>query len=369
MISVRTMMKILFINTIKLDKNGITTFILNNAKFLAQTNDVSILASNEVDSSIRNILVANNIKLIRVPYRKKKPLQYFQGLKQIIKNEKYDVVHVNGNSATMSIELLAARLAGCNCRIAHVHNTVTDHPIIHNLLYPIFAVSLTARMACSNAAGQWLYKGKSFYTINNGVNMSEYVPSLKARNSIRDKYGIKESEILLGNIGFFNLQKNQEALIPIIEQLDKKYKLLLIGDGILKEKIEKIVNDHHLSTRIFFSGNVDNVKDYLSAIDLFVMTSKFEGLPFALVEAQSSGLHCIVSDKVSKEADLTENVQFVSLNNNDDWIDTILDASKNYTFERRVSVLNNIQRRIIDKNYDAQKNAKYLENIFKKLLE
>lgn len=99
------------------------------------------------------------------------------------------------------------------------------------------------------------------------------------------------------------------------------------------------------------------------------MTSKFEGLPFALVEAQASGLHCIVSDKVSKEADLTENVQFVSLNNNDDWIDTILDASKNYTFERRVSVLNNIQRRITDKNYDAQKNAKYLENIFKKLLE
>lgn len=362
-------MKILFINTVKLDKNGISTFILNNAKYLSRSNKVSILASNKVDPSIKSFLQVNGISLIEILNRNKKPLQYFEKLIRTIRNESFDVIHVNGNSSTMVVELLAAKLAGCKYRVAHAHNTVTEHTIIHNLLYPIFNACLTTRMACSKSAGQWLYRGKDFYVINNGVDIREYKPELKTRNIIRNRYKIKKSDILLGNIGLFNFQKNQQFLIPIIEKLDKKYKLLLIGEGPLKKTVKRSVDDHKLNSRVFFAGKVDNVKDYLSAIDLFVMPSNFEGLPFALVEAQASGLQCIVSNKVSKESNLTKNVNFISLNNVNAWVDMVLHLSKDYLFESRVASLNKIHQEIRNRNYDAQKNAKYLENIFKELLK
>lgn len=358
-------MKILFINTVNLDRNGITTFILNNTKYLSKTNSVSVLSSKVVNSSITDILLANNINFIKLPNRYNKPLRYFFGLIKVIRDNKYDIVHVNGNSSTMVIELLAAKLAGCNCRISHAHNTATEHKVIHNLLYPFFNISLTARMACSASAGKWLYKGKDFYIINNGVDLSEYIPKLEVRNAIRKKYGIKDSELLLGNIGIFNFQKNQRFLISIMKKLDKKYKLLLIGEGPLQEQLEKTVNNFHLNSRVIFSGKVNNVNDYLSAIDIFLMPSKFEGLPFALVEAQASALECLVSNNISKESNLTGNVHYVSLDSIDDWVNKILIYTKYYSFKERLALLNGVHQEIRNNGYDAQQNAKYLEKIFK----
>ena len=220
-------MKILFINTIRLEKNGITTFILNNAKYLSQENyNVSILAPNNVNHELEKILEQNNIALFTLNNRKRKTLRYIKELAKIIKNNNFDVIHVNGNSSTMVLELFAAKLEGCRCRIPHSHNTVTEHIFIHGILYPLFNLLATDRMACSDAAGKWLYHNKQFFVIKNGVDINNYIPTSEIRNKIRKKLDLKSSDILLGNIGYFNLQKNQKFLIPIMKKLDKRFKLI-----------------------------------------------------------------------------------------------------------------------------------------------
>lgn len=359
-------MKILFINTIRLEKNGITTFILNNAKYLSQENyNVSILAPNNVNHELEKILEQNNIALFTLNNRKRKPLRYIKELAKIIKNNNFDVIHVNGNSSTMVLELFAAKLAGCRCRIPHSHNTVTEHIFIHGILYPLFNLLATDRMACSDAAGKWLYHNKQFFVIKNGVDINNYIPTSEIRNKIRKKLDLKSSDILLGNIGYFNLQKNQKFLIPIMKKLDKRFKLILIGDGLLREEVQSLVKQNNLQSRIIFAGNVNNVNEYLSALDVFLMPSKFEGLPFALVEAQASGLPCIISNKISREVDLTGNVQFLSLDDSNKWINTIQMTAMSCSFKNRLGLMDSVHKKIKGNGYDAEQNAHHLGEIFK----
>ncbi|MGI1803922.1 glycosyltransferase [Limosilactobacillus reuteri] len=350
-------MKILFVSTVDLDKNGISTFIISHAISLAKKNEVSIVAPNKVQYIIKKNLSEHNILLYEFPNRKKHPLKYFFSLISIIKNNHYDVFHVNGNSSTMALELSAGRIAGCRNRIAHSHNTTTEHPIINKLLYPIFDHELTGRMACSEDAGKWLFKSKKFIVVNNGVNLELYKPNLNKRKEIRHKFNLNKDDILLGNIGVFNYQKNQQFLIDLLNNLDTSYKLMLIGDGSLKTELMTQIKKLNLSDRVIFTGKVNNVFDYLSSLDLFLMPSHFEGLPFALVEAQASGLQCIVSDNISSSSNLTDNVNYLSINDSETWIEFIKNMQiKSYDY--RVRNIKNVQRMIRDKGYDEIENVK-----------
>lgn len=139
-------MKILLINTVNLEANGISTFIINIAKQLVNKNlDVTILAPNEVDSNLMKSLKNDGIHLKEISGRSSNLINYFIKLKRYLSYEKFDVVHVNGNSTTMAIELLAAKLAGVKLRIAHSHNTTTEHLFVNKLLRPIFEYSEIGR--------------------------------------------------------------------------------------------------------------------------------------------------------------------------------------------------------------------------------
>ena len=360
-------MRILFINTIDLDKNGITTFIVENARYLAKNNNVCIAAPNVVDNKLKQKLKRHNIPLYQMANRNSNPFRYFINLIRVIKKENFDLIHVNGNSSTMVLELLAGKLAGCRKRIAHSHNTTTEHPFINKLLHPLFDLVLTDRMACSEEAGKWLFDNKKFIVVNNGVNLGKYAPKYELRKRVRHMYHIDDNDILLGNVGYFNYQKNQEFLIKLLPKLNTKYKLILIGDGYNNLKLKGLVNFYNLEDRVIFTGNVDNVSDYLSALDLFVMPSRFEGLPFALVEAQAAGLLCVVSSKISKQANLSDNIIYANIESLNSWLRSI-ETLKIPSYKNRVQKLNTIQAIIRKRGYDANENKKYFEKQLLKIL-
>lgn len=127
---------------------------------------------------------------------------------------------------------------------------------------------------------------------------------------------IETEEVLFAHVGAFNEQKNHGFLIEIFKELAKrslKYKLLLIGDGYLRPEIEEKINEYQLRNRVIFTGNIDNVSDYLNGADFIIMPSLYEGLPLTLIEQQANGLKCIVSDTITEEADLTNTMTFISL--------------------------------------------------------
>lgn len=307
-------MKVLLINTVNLEKNGISTFILNSAKVLVnQGAEVTIVAPNKVSKIISNNLLNENVKLVEIHNRMKKPIRYFLKLKQLISKNKYDIVHINGNSTTMTLELLASKIAGTKVRIAHSHNTITEHPVINKLLRPLFELCVTERFACNEAAGKWLFHNQKFYIILNGIDLDSYGYNLDTRKKYRKILNLDDNEILLGHIGEFNHQKNQEFLISLISKLDYKYKLVLVGDGPNCSNIKKIVKSKKLDDKVIFTGNINNVNDYLMAMDIFVLPSRFEGQPFVLIEAMATGLPIIVSNFVSKEVNVNNKIEFLNL--------------------------------------------------------
>lgn len=356
-------MKVLLVNTVSLEKNGISTFIINSAEILSNNGlSVTILVPNLVDDTLKNELKQNKIQLKQITDRKKHPIHYINELKNFLKKEKFDVIHVNGNSTTMALELWIAKLTKIKLRIAHSHNTTTRHPLINTMLRLFFETSVNGRLACNDAAGKWLFKNKKFYVLKNGININKYKFNQNNRTQIRKKFNIKSDDILLGNVGLFNYQKNQSFLIKLLKDLKPKYKLMLIGNGDNYQKLKEIAKELNVQDRVIFTGTINNVFDYLNAMDVFLLPSRYEGQPFVLIEAAASGLKCIVSDTVSKEVDITKSDTFCSISEPDNWINAIV-HSENLNKLRYITSETN-QKILRKKGYDVSTNSKKLIKIY-----
>lgn len=321
-------MKILVITTVPLRKNGITTFIQNVFPDLVQHGfQVDVLSTVLTDVRTSKELECDGIHVYTLKKQKIGVAKYLYELMQLMLQNKYDIVHINGSSASISLELLISVLAKVKIRVAHSHNTKSNHPILHRILRPLVRLFSNRQIACSTSAGIWMYGRAQFTVINNGINLSKYCFSGQKRLDIRQKYDINNDELVIGHVGNFNPQKNQKYLVPILKDLvltqQRHIKLILVGDGRLRKKVENDFLNANLGSHVIFTGSVDNVPEILNACDVFMLPSLFEGLPFVLVEAQANGLSCIVSDAVSQDAFLSGDMSFIPLNSPHEWIKRI----------------------------------------------
>ena len=194
-------MKILVINTVPTDKNGITNVIFNYLK--AMGNDVAFdyVAINNPDAFYVNFLEEKGATLYSL--KRKNVLRYIWSLCKIIKQNKYDAIHVHGNSHTVVLELLAAKLAGCKVRIIHAHSTGCNSVALHKLLAGLFDCLCTDCLACGESAGKFMFGLKPFEIINNGVDVEKFSFDNKAREVFRIKLALTETDILIGHVGYF----------------------------------------------------------------------------------------------------------------------------------------------------------------------
>lgn len=252
-------MKILVINTVPTDKNGITNVIFNYLK--AMGNDVAFdyVAINNPDAFYVNFLEEKGAALYSL--KRRNVLGYIGALCKIIKKNKYDAIHVHGNSHTVVLELLAAKLAGCKVRIIHAHSTGCNSVALHKLLAGLFDCLCTDRLACGESAGKFMFGLKPFEIINNGVDVEKFSFDNKAREVYRIKLALTETDILIGHVGYFMPVKNQSFLVDVFAELvknDSRYHLVLIGDGAMRTEIEQKVASLGLTNKVTFTGNIDN---------------------------------------------------------------------------------------------------------------
>lgn len=310
-------LKVLTINTVPFMRGGISTVIINYYENMdTEKIHMDFVVNREIETEYRDKLETGGSHVYLLE-RNTKLIKYFFRLLAIIRKEDYDIVHVHGNSCTMAIELFAAMLCGCKKRIAHSHNSVCDHKTAHRLLRPIFEASCTERLACSEEAGKWLFLRKKYTVIENAMNLEKYRFDANKRTDIRKRIGAKEADILLGHVGWFNEQKNQKFLVDILEKLVKEssqYKLILVGDGNeLKREIEEYVREKGFNKFVTFYGGTNDVAGVMSAMDVFLFPSKWEGLGIAMIEAQMTGLPCIASMQVPEVTKITDNCQYLEL--------------------------------------------------------
>ena len=276
----------------------------------------------------------------------------------------YSIVHVHQDCLS-GIILKAAMKQGVKIRIAHSHSSNQTinwkYPIklFYRQFIPKYATHLAA---CSKAAGDWMFNGKEYILIQNAIEASEFAFNPTVRSTIRKKLGISDDEIVIGHVGRFAEVKNHGFLISVFEEIQNcvAAKLLLVGDGYLRKQIEDQIHKRRLDSKVIMIGVQPNVADYLQAMDVFVFPSIYEGLPVTLIEAQASGLPCIISDRVPDECMITDLVEQMELGDNvKSWAEHAINLSK----QQR----NNTKPKIEQKGYDIKQNAVFLMDYYEAL--
>ncbi|MGX8851827.1 glycosyltransferase [Amedibacillus sp. YH-ame10] len=360
-------MKILYICTVELSRNGIITWIQSYShqlKKLDENIDIGIITPFISDQSLISEFTKDGILITEIKNRKSNPLKYMFNLYKLLANNRYDIIHIHGNSALMVIELVICAIAKIKVRIVHAHNTKTEFPIIEKLCRPLFYRLYSNAIACSNAAGEFLYKENSFTVIKNVIEIDKFIFDSITRNKVRIELGVND-EMLIGHIGLFEKVKNQAFLINVLKRLKRELlncKLLLIGEGTLKKELEILVNELDLSSFVIFLGNTSIVEKYYHAMDLFALPSLHEGLPYVLIEAQTSSTPCIVSNRVSKEACLSNDFDFLELDEII-WMNKIREYCGSSYIQKEAK---NIDK--IEKEFDLERNCMILFDYYQTCL-
>lgn len=358
-----TPLKVLMINTVPMLYNGIATVMLNYGENIDRTGlQLDFAAGETIDTSIRSRIHAMGSELYEIPNRNRRPLSYILALARLIHKNGYQIVHAHGNSCTLALEMVAARLGGAKVRCAHSHNTCSLKPYAHRLLRPIFDRSYTHGFACGEAAGRWLFRDKAFTVLSNGVNTEFYRFNEEYRHIFREKLNIS-NRIAIGNVANFTHQKNHSFLIDVFEkvvQRNSEYVLVLVGDGEDRAEIEEKVRLKHLEDNVIFTGVTRDIPQILSAMDFMVLPSLFEGLPNVLIEWQSSGLPSLISENVTEECKLSDLVHFLPLDE-DVWVNAIMNMTGETN--RPLSSENAIAS-IVAAGYDIKSSAAKLKELY-----
>jgi len=361
-------MKILVISTVNFELNGISNVILNYYRAMDKVGfQIDLVSPNKVSNDLANEFASYGSKVYPFPNRMKEPVSYVKALSSLIKTNGYEIVHAHGNSTTLFLEMQAAKIAGVKIRIAHSHSTTCKFKRVNKVLRPLFDKSYTHGFACVDAAGKWLFREKDFTVINNGIDIDLYKFNASIREEFRKKLIVQDDEIIIGHVGNFSILKNQDFLLDLMNELkhqDKKYRLLLIGEGELQSSIIDRVRNEKLESKVNVLGISYEVHNWMQAMDIFVMPSKHEGFPLTIIEAQASGLPCILSSNITKDVNLDNKCKFINLNSIDEWIASITTLSPTI---REVESINNISS-IQEKEYDINTNANKLMMKYKELI-
>lgn len=303
-------------------------------------------------------------------YRKK---YIKKSLNTILKNNKYDVIHIQSGSIFTLLECAKiAKKYNIKKVIVHSHccgNNNLKYRLIKKYSDKHINKYVDEYFACSLAAGEWKFPkqiidNNKLLVIKNGIITKDYLFDNNIRKEIRNKLNIEEDQITFVHVGRFSTMKNHEfflKLLPLINDKYPNFKFVFVGAGELKQKFINDVNELNLSNHIIYLENIDYVNKVLMAGDIFLFPSLFEGFPMTLVEAQCSGLITIFSDLITNECILTDNISQLPLDENK-WKEEInrqLDNKLNKC-DRTAYV-----SKIIDKGYDASYSAKLLEKIYR----
>lgn len=305
--------------------------------------------------------------IIIPPYQK--VIKYHKALKKILKEGNYKIVHSHINTLSV-FPLFAAKCVGVPVRIAHSHSTSNKKEWKRNFLKQILKhfskLFATDYFACSEKAGRFQFGNKEYdkgnvYILNNAIDLDKFRYDEKVRKRKRKELGISGDTLVIGHVGRFVKTKNHIFLIDIFNELQKKNKkalLVLVGQGPKVEKIKEKVNSLKLTDSVMFLGQRSDANELYQSFDVFLLPSLYEGLPVVGVEAQASGLLCVLSDEMTKEAKVLDSTEFVSLSETPSkWANIILKKAKGF---KRVDTTKEITKN----NFNIKKETDKLEKMY-----
>lgn len=290
-------------------------------------------------------------------------------LKKFLKKHNYNIVHIHYTTPLRAPYLYAAKKAGVEVRIYHAHSAaVLGKSKLKVKIYDYYKKKIskwgTDWFACSKAAADWIFEKKMISSnrvkvVYNGIDTEKFKYIEDSRREIRKELNIENNFVVI-HTGRFIEQKNQSFILDIFYELKEKCqnaKLLLLGTGDMMQEIKEKAKLLNISSDVLFLGVKPNVEQYLCAADCYLMPSLYEGLPVAVVEAECTGLPCVLSTNITEEVKMTNNTEFHSLQAPiNEWVEAVSKAEGIYREDKSAEISNC--------GYDVRLVSKWLENFY-----
>lgn len=302
--------------------------------------DVQYVVFDDVVDQYEKELVKDGCMVHHLPLPskiwKRLPAMYSQ-LKRLMLAEHYDIVHAHCMFQS-GIAILAAKRVGIPVRITHSHNSGQNRKRFQ-LFYDFVMRKLisscsTQLVACGDSAGEFLFGNRTYHRrgklILNGVDTDMFRFSAARRKEARMELDL-EQRFVIGIVARLEPSKNHSFLLQLMPEIVKKKPetiLLIVGDGHEREKLETQARKTELTDYVRFLGSVENVDYYMNAMDVFALPSLFEGMPLTLMEAQSNGLPCVLSENVPTDAIQTNLARVVPLSDKAAWVKMLCETKR-----------------------------------------
>lgn len=296
-------------------------------------------------------------------------IQYFKDF--LKKHPEYRIIHAH-QDAWCSVFCKGAYLAGVPVRIAHSRTAISTHSL-SNIVKDIIKVPTRKYanyyFAVSGKAGQWLYGDKlcmdgKVQIWSNAIDASKFYYNEEVRNTVRATNGWGNKYVVM-HVGNFTPPKNHPFILEVFNELheiDSDAILILVGTGE-RTYIDEYINEHNLKECVYLLGTRTDVNELLQGADVFFFPSIFEGLPGALVEAQASGLPCVMSDTISEEVQICPDLTVLSLKEKPRvWAESIM----RYKAFRRINTRSFIENHGFDIHSLTNKLCQFYEESYTK---
>lgn len=276
-----------------------------------------------------------------LPKKSENLLGFVKGLRKLIKQNHYDVVHAHHHD-TSYVSLFAAMTCGVKCRVAQSHSYMVKGnsfktKLRRNVAVLLNDLSSNLRFACTDEAADYLFgrRLKHLFPVTllpNGVVPENFVFCEQARNQAREELGIESSTLVFGIVARISAEKNHKFLINVLSEIlkiRKDVKLLVVGDGPIKEEVEDYARISGVSENAIFAGRRPDLLNMLCAMDVFTLPSFYEGSPVSAVEAYATGLPVVLSSRITKDLHVFNNIAYLDIDETsyDKWANTINDLA------------------------------------------
>lgn len=328
-----------------LNIGGAETFLMKVLRSIDKSKymlDFIVSAPGVYDDEVKSL----GGRIYTVPLRTEHPIKTFHQIRCIVKNNKYQFFLKLCDTPMGVMDLVSAKLGGAKWIVVRScnasSNTSKKKEIIYSVLRPVFNALSDCKVAPSDLAAEYTFGKKSFEKgevkkLNNGVDLSVYKFDAEGRSSVRSEFFISEDTVLVGHIGRFNQQKNHKFLIDVFCDFHKQNpnsKLMLVGTGELTSQVYSKVERLGLESRVVFTGIRKDIPQLLSAMDIFLLPSFYEGMPNTVIEAQATGLRCIVSDRITREANITGKVDYLPIGSDFKiWVNLMMNGIEKKRFD------------------------------------
>lgn len=288
------------------------------------------------------------------------PFRFYSYLRRFFEEHReYRIVHVHAYTIGY-LPLRAARRAGIAVRIAHSHNNrMSGRAVaVKKIMRTLFPLNANRFMACSEEAGRFLFGDRDFTVVPNAIDVDSFAYCPEDRVEMRRELGFSDNDFVVGSVGRLHFQKNQGFLLEVFAEILKwrpKAWLLLVGDGPERNTLLNKAQRLGIEDKLVLLSNRHDMPRLYQAMDVFVLTSLYEGLGIVTIEAQASGLPTFASEGVAAEAEVSSLFHRLNLADGPEaWARVVLAEP----VTTRISHINDVRTH----GFDIKENAVKLQN-------